>query len=133
MEAPIMTNHPDESDLPQSDDGRPIWLPSKHVRPEERRGWTRFSREPGMDYAWIVAPESLVGPVEVLDESLRGLGLVINDARSYHVGLALEIAYAGSIYRAQVRHITLRDDGRFAIGLLCHGSTGQVADAAGGD
>ena len=105
-----MTNHPDPS-------GGPPRVISRAFRREERRGWTRFGREPGTDYALIVAPDSLIGRVEVLDESLRGLGLVVSDARSFQVGQTLEIAYAGALYRVQVRHITRRDDGRHTIGV----------------
>ena len=111
-----MTNPSDASDPARQE----AELPNASSRPsrgEERRGWTRFAREPGTDYALIVAPDAVIGRVEVFDESLRGLALVVSDARAFQVGQTLEIAYAGTLVRVQVRHITQRDDGRHTIGV----------------
>jgi hypothetical protein len=108
-----MTTHADPSDpnLPS--------LPSEHAYLDERRRATRFVREPGTDYATIVSPESLAGPIEVADESLGGIGVVVTDRNPFFTGQVLGIAYAGSSYQARVCHITKRRDGRFTVGLLC--------------
>ena len=94
-------------------------IPLEHAYLDEHRESTRFERDPGMDYASIVSPESLVGSVEVADESLGGMGLVVDDRGPFAIDQVIELSYSGSLYRAQVRHITRRDDGRFIVGLLC--------------
>jgi hypothetical protein len=116
MEVAIMTNDSHARDEAPQPGGPPDVSPGDLKR-EERRGWTRFAREPGTDYAVIVAPDALIGRVEVFDESLRGLGLVVHDTRAFSVGQTLEIAYAGTLLRLQVRHITRREDGRQTIGV----------------
>ena len=94
-------------------------LPPEHSHLDERRRSTRFVREPDTDYASIVGPSPLVGWVEVADESLGGMGLVVDDRAPYFIGQIIELTYAGTFYRAQVRHITRRNDGRFVLGVLC--------------
>ncbi len=108
-----MTAQSDSSDSTQNS------IPPVHSYLDERRRSTRFVREPGTDYAAILAPESLAGGVEVADESLGGMGLVVDDRSQFFIEQILEITYAGAEYRAQVRHISRREDGRFTVGLLC--------------
>jgi hypothetical protein len=86
---------------------------------DERRNATRFVKEPGMDFATIVQPDALAGTVEVYDESLGGLGLILDDVASLRVGQALQVVYAGALVRGTIRHITLRDDGRYVVGICC--------------
>ena len=86
---------------------------------DERRSWMRFGREPGTDYAMIVSPKSLEGRIEVIDESLGGFGFVVDDPNLLQLDQSLEVVYAETFYRARVRHISPRPDGRFTVGVSC--------------
>jgi len=84
---------------------------------DERRTAMRFTKEPGTDYASIVRPESVGGSCQITDESLGGLGLVLDDVTGLEIGGRMEVVYAGTLLVGQIRHITPRSDGRFHIGF----------------
>jgi hypothetical protein len=98
---------------------QPTSLQVEHAQGDERRQWMRFPREPETDYVSILKPTSLAGPVELADESLGGFGLIVTDNNSFSLDQVIELSYAGTVYRARVRHITPRDDGRFTVGVFC--------------
>jgi len=56
---------------------------------------------------------------EVHDESLGGMGLVLEDATHFCVGQEVEIAYLDSRFKAEVRHVRPHDEGRFLVGFKC--------------
>ena len=85
----------------------------------ENRTATRFGREAATDHAAIVQPQRLSGPVEIINESLGGLGWVVTEAEAadFFVGQDLSVVYAGTLASVVVRHVTRREDGRFTIGV----------------
>jgi hypothetical protein len=85
---------------------------------DERREATRFRREEGTDFAviWREPGEELL--VEVHDESLSGLGIVVDSKLGLEVGSKLHVVYAGEYMDGEVRHIQPEED-RYRIGLQC--------------
>lgn len=84
---------------------------------DDRRCSMRFPKDAGTDYASIVRPEFLAGICEVADESLGGLGLVVDQVTGIEVGMPMEVVYEGATLKGDVRHVTPRDDGRSLIGF----------------
>lgn len=87
---------------------------------DERRQSMRFPREPGTDFAAVLHPAQCEGRVEVANESLGGLGVIVDAPLLYEVGMAMELVYAGGYLTATVCHVTPTADGRFLVGLKCN-------------
>lgn len=86
---------------------------------EEKRNSTRFMREEGSDFAIILMDDGSELNVEVHDESLGGLGVIVNDAQDFQPGSQVKVFYAGDHFLGEVRHINIQSDGRYVIGLSC--------------
>jgi hypothetical protein len=86
---------------------------------DERRRSTRFRREAESDFALVTDPVDVRGRAEVYDESLGGISLIVDDPIPFEIGMEVGINYAGGPTRAVVRHIAIRDDGRFVVGFQC--------------
>lgn len=86
---------------------------------DEQRNSTRFAKEPESAYAVVFHPEMEELSAELHDESLGGMGLVLEDAAHFCVGQEVKIAYLDSFLKAKVRHIEPRDDGKFVVGFEC--------------
>lgn len=84
---------------------------------DERRQSMRFPREPGTDFAAVLHPAACEGRVEIFNESLGGLGLLVDKPTAFEVGLSVELVYAGSYISARVCHVTPHSDGRLLVGL----------------
>jgi hypothetical protein len=86
---------------------------------DERRRATRFHKEPETEFAvlWIVPGEPILA--EVHDESLGGLGLVVDDGIPLAVGDVVDVVYAGDLLKSVVRHIQEPVDGRRLVGIEC--------------
>jgi len=85
---------------------------------DERRAASRFRREEGTDFAviWREPGEEL--RVEVHDESLKGLGIVVDSKLGLEVGSRLHVVYRGEYMDGEVRHIEQKGE-RYRIGLRC--------------
>ncbi len=83
----------------------------------ERRTSMRFPREPGMDFCTVVGPGETSSKVELVDESLGGFGLLVDDDTDWAVGDVLTVEYASELIRCTVLHVTPRPDGRFLLGV----------------
>ncbi len=94
-------------------------LELKQAAIDERRKATRFPKEAGMEFAAIWHPQDVETVVEVFDESLGGLGVLVDDPSAFQIGLDIELVYAGSLMAGSVRHIRPHGDGRFLMGLRC--------------
>lgn len=83
----------------------------------ERRQATRFERNASMDFVVIWREPGEERLVEVHDESLTGLGILVDDKLDLKLGSPLRLIYAGEYLEGEVRHITKRPDQRYLIGL----------------
>ena len=87
---------------------------------EEQRQATRFRREENTDFAaiWRESGEEIL--VEVHDESLTGLGIIVDDdTLDLKLGSHVQVVYAGEYLQGEVRHITMQPHGKKLIGLRC--------------
>lgn len=86
---------------------------------DERREATRFLRESGTDFAviWCDAVDEIL--VEVHDESLTGLGILVDSQVDIQLGRQFKIAYAGELLRGEVRHFEPQPNGQLLVGLSC--------------
>lgn len=86
---------------------------------DELRGWTRFTKERGTDFAVICRPQTEEMLVEVHDESLAGLGVHVKDVEPFVVGREFDIVYAGEYFAARVAHVESHEDGGYLVGFAC--------------
>ena len=86
---------------------------------DELRSWVRFCKDPDTDFAVILHPDLDELLAEVHDESLGGIGLLLDDATQFPVGKEVEIVYAGELMLSYVRHIEPYPDDRFLVGFQC--------------
>ncbi len=104
----------------QGSDQTPLAASTQECRHplDERRKASRFRREEGTGFAviWREPDEELL--VEVHDESLSGLGIVVDSRLGLEVGNKLHVVYAGEYMDGEVRHIQQEGD-RYRIGLQC--------------
>jgi hypothetical protein len=91
----------------------------QHRMLDERRGTSRFVKDSEMEFATIVRADGEESIVPVHDESLRGLGLILDDVAHFPPGSEADIVYAGSVMRGIVRHVEPRSDGRYLVGFQC--------------
>ena len=96
----------------------PISVQQYRLLLEERREASRFGRERGTDFAfvWRESGEELL--VEVQDESLTGLGILVESKLGFEVGSRLHIVYTGEYMDGEVRHIQQEGE-RYRVGLRC--------------
>jgi len=89
------------------------------VAVDERRQATRFPREAGTDFAviWRDQGEGLL--VEVHDESLTGLGILVDAEAELQLGNHIHIVYVNEYMVGEVRHIERQPDGKYLVGLRC--------------
>ena len=87
---------------------------------------TRFGREYGMEEVaiWTVTGEEKLGSIR--DESLGGLGIYLDDLQGLENGCEVDMAYAGDVLRGTVRHIELRAEGGYVVGVECHATRGTA-------
>jgi len=93
--------------------------PQHYATLDEQRTSTRFGQDPDSAYAVIRHPEQEAIKAQVHEESLGGIGLILEDRCDFGVGQEVEIAYLDSLLRAVVRHIEPYDDGRLLVGFEC--------------
>jgi hypothetical protein len=86
---------------------------------EERRTSTRFVTEPDTCFALIRHPRGAEITVEVHDESLGGLGLLLDDIADFDVGQVVEILYLDCQMYGTVCHARPYPDGRYLVGFEC--------------
>ena len=86
---------------------------------EEQRHSTRFPREADTEFAAIWRETGEEHLVAVYDESLTGLGLLVDAALELRVGSQLNVVYAGESLQGEIRHVTPHPDGRVRVGLRC--------------
>lgn len=98
---------------------------------DELRQSQRFPKEPGSTFAviWRSGGEDLL--VEVRDDSLGGLGLLVDDRWRIAVGDEVAIVYAGRCVHAVARHVEPHDDGRSLVGFECDRPLADHPPAAG--
>lgn len=86
---------------------------------DERREASRFERDHDCDFAviWNYAGEEIV--VEVHDESVTGLGILVDDRLDLQLGSQVRVLYAGEHLQGEVRHLTPQADGTNLVGLKC--------------
>lgn len=96
----------------------PISVQQYRLLVEERREASRFGRESGTDFAviWRESGEELL--VEVQDESLTGLGILVESSLGLEVGSRLNVVYTGEYLDGEVRHIQ-QDGEQLRVGLRC--------------
>ena len=70
-----------------------------------------------MATVWQRPGEKMLVPVH--DESLGGMGLIMDDVTRFQLGQEVRILYSGSEMTAVVRHIEPLDDGKFLVGFEC--------------
>lgn len=85
----------------------------------ERRQSTRFEKMPDEDFAAVWRPGDEAALAEVHDESLGGLGLVLDAKCGIGLGCHVQIVYAGGCYLAQARHVEPWRDGQLLVGFQC--------------
>lgn len=95
---------------------------------DERRDSTRFQHDEGMEFAaiWLETGEEILA--EVHDDSLGGLGILLEDSFGFQPGSDVQVVYAGEHLQGKVRHITMQSDGRHMIGLECRRALPKDAD-----
>jgi len=86
---------------------------------DELRSWTRYAKERGTDVALVFHPQDDQILADVHDESLSGIGLYLEDVRSYDVGQEVEIIYDNEFFRARVSHVEPQDVGGYIVGFSC--------------
>jgi len=86
---------------------------------EERREATRFGKDPDGSHALLLCSEAEPRLAEVHDESLTGLGLLVEDAAGLEIRGARGVVYLSQVLEGTVRHIERIDDRRYLIGLSC--------------
>lgn len=86
---------------------------------DELRGSTRFEREEGTDFAVIYRETGEAILVDVHDESLTGIGILVDSDLDLRVGSHVHVIYAHEYLEGKVRHITSQPCGRYIIGLSC--------------
>ena len=86
---------------------------------DDHREATRFVQEPGTDFAvvWQLSGSELL--VEVHDESLTGLGIVMTDVGTFHIGSEATIVYQGHVLHCEVKHLEEQFDGTWLVGWEC--------------
>ena len=85
----------------------------------ELRSWTRYAKERGTDVALVFHPQDGQILADVHDESPSGIGLYLEDVRSYDVGQEVEIIYDNEFFRARVSHVDPYHDGGYLVGFSC--------------
>jgi hypothetical protein len=86
---------------------------------DELRSWTRFAKERGTDVALIFHPREDHILADVNDESQSGIGLYLDDVRSFDVGQEVEIFYDNEFFRARVSHVDPFHEGGYLVGFSC--------------
>ncbi|MCA9198788.1 MAG: PilZ domain-containing protein [Planctomycetales bacterium] len=102
-----------DSGTPASGENRNLYLPV-----DEQRQATRFPYAEGTKVAavWREPGDELL--VDVHDESLGGLGIIVDSTLGLEVGSCLNVIFAGEYMDGEVRHIEQIGD-RYLVGLRC--------------
>ena len=88
-----------------------------HSADDEIRRSAGFQREPVTEFASIISPLEVAQFVQVCDESLDGLGLLVNDRTGFRLGMEVELEFGGATFYGVVCHVTKHDDVDFVIGV----------------
>jgi hypothetical protein len=86
---------------------------------DELRSWTRFAKECGTDVALVFHPSDDQVLADVHDESLTGIGLYLDDIRSFGVGQQVEIIYDNEFFCARVSRVDRYREGGYIVGFSC--------------
>ncbi len=81
----------------------------------ERRAWIRASSE--FSHIFVRCSESLTVLCPVLDESVVGVGLEVDDANIFEIGQQVELLYAATPMGATVRSCIEWTGGKYRVGL----------------
>ena len=81
----------------------------------DRRLWPRIAREDTEVTLWTSINESQ--QATVVDESLTGIALLVDDASGLHPDSEVRLIYRGEPMWALVRHVTPADDAKKKVGL----------------
>lgn len=86
---------------------------------DELRRATRFVQPPDEVFAavWLDGGDAILA--EVHDESLGGLGLLLEMGCGIGLGSTVQVVFAKTHYAAQVCHMQPWDDHRLLVGLRC--------------
>ena len=71
---------------------------------------------------WRQPGEEILASVH--DESLGGLGLILDDASGFELGTEATIVFASHFFEGTVRHIESRADGTYLVGFSCKSIAG---------
>ena len=85
----------------------------------EARQWSRFGKPADMEFALILQPDREDILAEVHNESINGIGVLLDRATTLQLCRELDIVYLGELLRAQVCHYERRADGRYLVGFQC--------------
>lgn len=85
----------------------------------ERREATRFQHDDGTDFAVIFREPGEELLAEVHDESVTGLGILVDAELDLQLGSHINVVYAGEFMQGEVRHITMQSGGKCLVGLHC--------------
>ncbi len=82
---------------------------------EDRRGWIRAAS--AFSQLCVRCDDNLTVMCQVLDESVGGVGLVVDDAAIFEIGQEVELIYAALPMIATVRSCVEWADGKYRVGL----------------
>jgi hypothetical protein len=81
----------------------------------DRRKWRRSQGRVSRLTVW--AGEKSNQEAVVLDESLAGIALLVEDGTAFHVDQEVRLTHRKREVFATVRHVLLREDGNYHLGL----------------
>lgn len=81
----------------------------------DRRQWPRGTGK--ILQLLLRAGDTSCQDAEVLDESVTGISLLVEDGTSVHVGQELRLAHGKSSVPAIVKHVYQREDSKYHLGL----------------
>ena len=97
---------------------------------DEQRRATRFEKDPDSEFAavWLSPHDEILA--EVHDESLGGLGLLVDDASKMRPGVAAHVVYLGRLYHCMIRHVERQASGLWIVGMSCDATCQRADDEA---
>ncbi len=82
---------------------------------EDRRQWPRAASKVPRLIVWT--DSAVCHDAAVLDESLTGVSLLVDDGSAFHADQEVRLAYGSQEAFATVRHVHRRADGKCHVGL----------------
>jgi len=92
---------------------------SDRVTEDDRRRWQRIRKSPETDHATIRFRNQSELVVEVYDESIGGLGVLVDGKPDFECFDELEIHHNGELIIGTVMHIDLMDNEQYLVGFHC--------------